>query len=100
MNEKIYEMLNPQSFPTPFCPGCGHGILMGAVLRAIAELEYDMKQILFASGIGCAAWIPSPHFKADTPLTKTEFREAIRLLRAGEGARFAPSEGLPMTERR
>ena len=66
MNEKIFEMINPQSFPTPFCPGCGHGILMGAVLRAIAELEYDMKQMLFASGIGCAAWIPSPHFKADT----------------------------------
>ena len=66
MNEKIYRMINPQSFPTPFCPGCGHGILMGAVLRAIAELECDMKQMLFASGIGCAAWIPSPHFKADT----------------------------------
>ena len=37
MNEKIYEMINPQAFPTPFCPGCGHGILMGAVLRAVAE---------------------------------------------------------------
>lgn len=37
MNEKIFQMINPQSFPTPFCPGCGHGILMGAVLRAIAE---------------------------------------------------------------
>ena len=46
MNEKIFQMINPQSFPTPFCPGCGHGILMGAVLRAIAELEYDMKQML------------------------------------------------------
>ena len=22
--------------------------------------------MLFVSGIGCAAWIPSPHFKADT----------------------------------
>jgi 2-oxoglutarate ferredoxin oxidoreductase subunit beta len=66
MNDKISQMINPQAFPTPFCPGCGHGILMGAVLRAIAELEYDMKQMLFVSGIGCAAWIPSPHFKADT----------------------------------
>ena len=66
MNEKIYQMINPQAFPTPFCPGCGHGILMNAVLRAFAELEYDLKQTLFVSGIGCAAWIPSPHFKADT----------------------------------
>ncbi|MBM4329684.1 MAG: hypothetical protein FJ117_00430 [Deltaproteobacteria bacterium] len=66
MKEKIFQMINTEAFPTPFCPGCGHGILMGAVLRAIAELEYDMKQMLFVSGIGCAAWIPSPHFKADT----------------------------------
>jgi 2-oxoglutarate ferredoxin oxidoreductase subunit beta len=66
MNENILAMINPQAFPTPFCPGCGHGILMGAVLRAIAELEYDLRQMLFVSGIGCAAWIPSPHFKADT----------------------------------
>lgn len=66
MNEKIYEMINLPAFPTPFCPGCGHGILMGALLRAVIELECDMKQMLFVSGIGCAAWIPSPHFKADT----------------------------------
>ena len=66
MNERIYEMINAQAFPTPFCPGCGHGILMNAVLRAFAELEHDLKETLFVSGIGCAAWIPSPHFKADT----------------------------------
>jgi len=51
---------------TPFCPGCGHGILMGAVLRAVEELGLDLDQTLFVSGIGCAAWIPSPHFRADT----------------------------------
>ncbi|MBI4496220.1 MAG: 2-oxoacid:ferredoxin oxidoreductase subunit beta [Deltaproteobacteria bacterium] len=59
-------MINPQVFPTPFCPGCGHGILMGAVLRAVSELQLDLKRMLFVSGIGCASWIPSPHFKADT----------------------------------
>jgi len=26
----------------------------------------DMKKMLFVSGIGCAAWIPSPHFNGDT----------------------------------
>jgi len=51
---------------TPFCPGCGNGILMGAILRAIDSLKLDMDKILFVSGIGCSAWIPSPHFKADT----------------------------------
>jgi 2-oxoglutarate ferredoxin oxidoreductase subunit beta len=51
---------------TPFCPGCGHGILMGAVLRAVDALGLDLKSTLFVSGIGCAAWIPSPHFRTDT----------------------------------
>jgi len=51
---------------TPFCPGCGHGILMNAILRAIDELHLSMEKVLFVSGIGCAAWIPSPHFDADT----------------------------------
>jgi len=66
MNERVYQMINRQVFPPPFCPGCGHGILMNAVLRALSELEYDIKNMVFVSGIGCAAWIPSPHFKADT----------------------------------
>ena len=40
------------------------------------------------------------HFKADTPLTKTEFREAIRLLRAGQGATFAATEKADRDPRR
>jgi 2-oxoglutarate ferredoxin oxidoreductase subunit beta len=51
---------------TTFCAGCGHGILMGAILRAVDQLGLDQQKMLFVSGIGCAAWIPSPHFKADT----------------------------------
>jgi 2-oxoglutarate ferredoxin oxidoreductase subunit beta len=51
---------------TPFCPGCGHGILLGLILRAIEGMELDMQRMLFVSGIGCAAWIPSPNYQADT----------------------------------
>jgi 2-oxoglutarate ferredoxin oxidoreductase subunit beta len=51
---------------TTFCPGCGHGILMGAVLRAVDARGLDRGRLLFVSGIGCAAWIPSPHFDVDT----------------------------------
>jgi 2-oxoglutarate ferredoxin oxidoreductase subunit beta len=39
---------------------------MGLILRAIHQLELNMDEMLFVSGIGCAAWIPSPHFNADT----------------------------------
>lgn len=50
----------------PFCPGCGHRILLRLILKAIDELEINIDDMLFVSGIGCAGWIPSPHFNADT----------------------------------
>jgi 2-oxoglutarate ferredoxin oxidoreductase subunit beta len=51
---------------TPFCPGCGHGVLLGALLRAVDRLKIPRQDLLFVSGIGCAAWIPSPNIAADT----------------------------------
>ena len=65
-NTSIKRMIRPEVFPTPFCPGCGHGILMSAILRAIDELGWSMEEMLFVSGIGCGGWIPSPHYAADT----------------------------------
>ncbi len=66
MARSLDQFLREEVAATPFCPGCGHGILMGAVLRSIEGLGMDLQRMLFVSGIGCAAWIPSPHFKADT----------------------------------
>ncbi len=51
---------------TAFCPGCGHGIFMNAFLRAAQETGLDFQRAAFVSGIGCGAWVPSPHFLADT----------------------------------
>jgi 2-oxoglutarate ferredoxin oxidoreductase subunit beta len=65
-SSSIVKYLRPETFPTPFCAGCGHGILLGAILRAVDELELDFSQMLFVSGIGCGGWIPSPHFDTDT----------------------------------
>jgi len=40
---------------------------MSRFLKAIHELGHkDLSKFVFCSGIGCAAWIPSPHFKADS----------------------------------
>lgn len=64
--EETLRYIREEALPTPFCPGCGHGILMGAIARALESSEIDLKKMLFVSGIGCAAWIPSPHFAADT----------------------------------
>lgn len=66
MARHLAKYLRPGVDGTPFCPGCGHGILMNAILRAIDELKPDMNNLVFVSGIGCAAWIPSPHFDGET----------------------------------
>jgi 2-oxoglutarate ferredoxin oxidoreductase subunit beta len=61
------EYLRAEALPSPFCPGCGNGTITNSFLRAVKDLEHsDLGAFAFVSGIGCGAWIPSPHFKADT----------------------------------
>jgi len=57
--------IRPSALRTTNCPGCGNGILAQSILRAIDEEKLDMDDFVFVSGIGCAAWIPSPFFYAD-----------------------------------
>lgn len=66
MSRDLEKYLRPGVGVTTFCPGCGEAILMGLIIRAIDDLQLNMDDMLFVSGIGCAAWIPSPHFNADT----------------------------------
>ena len=66
MAGNLQKYLRPGISSTLFCPGCGLRVLSSLVLKAIDELELNIDDMLFVSGIGCAAWIPSPHFNADT----------------------------------
>ena len=51
---------------TAFCPGCGNGMILNCFVRAIDELGIPVDSVLSVAGIGCSAWIPSPHFRGDT----------------------------------
>ncbi len=57
--------IRPSARRTAACPGCGNGIVAQAVLRAIEASGHTLDDFVFVSGIGCAAWIPSPFFYAD-----------------------------------
>lgn len=48
-----------KKFPHVWCPGCGNGIVMGALLRAVSRLEIDKDEIVLASGIGCSGRMPT-----------------------------------------
>jgi 2-oxoglutarate ferredoxin oxidoreductase subunit beta len=51
----------------PFCPGCGLFSVVNSFLKAVHELGHeDLSGFCFTSGIGCASWIPSPYFLADS----------------------------------
>jgi 2-oxoglutarate ferredoxin oxidoreductase subunit beta len=51
----------------PFCPGCGLYLLSDTFLKAVYELGYrTLDGFCFTSGIGCASWIPSPYYMADS----------------------------------
>ena len=53
IDERKYLRLN--RFPTIWCPGCGIGIVLGAIIRAVARLGLDKDEVAMVSGIGCSS---------------------------------------------
>ena len=47
-----------KKFPHVFCPGCGNGVILGALIRAIDRLGLEKDEIVLASGIGCSGRLP------------------------------------------
>ncbi len=45
-------------FPHVWCPGCGNGIVLGALIRAVHHLGYPKDEIVLVSGIGCSSRMP------------------------------------------
>lgn len=43
-----------KKFPHVWCPGCGNGIVLGALIRAIDRLKLEKDDLVLASGIGCS----------------------------------------------
>ncbi len=47
-----------KKFPHVWCPGCGIGIMLGALIRAIDHRGYEKDEIVLVSGIGCTGRLP------------------------------------------
>lgn len=56
--EAVRELLRLNKLPTIWCPGCGHGIILSSLLRAIVKTGWRKDEIALISGIGCAGRIP------------------------------------------
>ena len=49
----VRDYLLTGSLPLFWCPGCGNGIVLGALLRAFSDLGLRREQIVIVTGIGC-----------------------------------------------
>lgn len=48
-----------KQFPHVWCPGCGHGVVMGSLIRAIDKLTLNKDNVVMVSGIGCSSRMTS-----------------------------------------
>jgi 2-oxoglutarate ferredoxin oxidoreductase subunit beta len=63
MPEKVTKLIHKylrhdKRFPHVWCPGCGNGIVLGALIRAIEGLGLQNDEVVLASGIGCSSRMP------------------------------------------
>jgi 2-oxoglutarate ferredoxin oxidoreductase subunit beta len=55
----IHEYLrHDKKFPHVWCAGCSNGIVLGAIIRAIADMQLNRDDIVMVSGIGCSSRMP------------------------------------------
>ncbi len=53
----VKDYLRQRFFPQIWCAGCGHGIVMGGLVRAIEESGFEKNEVVLVSGIGCSSRI-------------------------------------------
>ncbi|MBE9507646.1 MAG: 2-oxoacid:ferredoxin oxidoreductase subunit beta, partial [Chloroflexi bacterium] len=47
-----------KKFPNIWCAGCGIGIVLGTIVRAVDDLQLDKNDVAMISGIGCTGRMP------------------------------------------
>jgi 2-oxoglutarate ferredoxin oxidoreductase subunit beta len=57
-SQTLHKLRKNKKFPNIWCSGCGIGIVMGALIRAIDHLALDNDKVALVAGIGCTARMP------------------------------------------
>jgi 2-oxoglutarate ferredoxin oxidoreductase subunit beta len=53
----VKDYIRERFFPQLWCAGCGHGIVLNGLIRAVEKLGIDKSDIVMVSGIGCSSRI-------------------------------------------
>lgn len=56
---KYERYIRYRTFPTPWCPGCGDGVVLKSIAMAFSELDLDPNDIVVVAGIGCSGRMPT-----------------------------------------
>lgn len=57
-SKEVMSLLRESALPHIWCAGCGHGIVLHSLLRAMVDLKLDPTKTVMTSGIGCSSRIP------------------------------------------
>ena len=56
MSEHVFDKyMRQDKLPHMWCPGCGNGIVLQAIIRAIEKSGVDKKDVVIVDGIGCSS---------------------------------------------
>lgn len=55
MEQLIDKYFRPGRLPHIWCPGCGNGIVTGAIVKAVDKLNLEKDNVAVISGIGCSS---------------------------------------------
>jgi 2-oxoglutarate ferredoxin oxidoreductase subunit beta len=58
MGFNYFNYVRKKNLPHIWCPGCSHGIVMKALIRAVDSLGIDKNKLAIVSGIGCSSRMP------------------------------------------
>ncbi len=53
----VKDYIRERFFPHLWCSGCGHGIVLNGMIRAVEKLGMSRNEIVMVSGIGCSSRI-------------------------------------------
>lgn len=53
-SDTLSTYLDPDQLPYLFCPGCGHGIILDHLNKALVQLSLDPHKVVIITDIGCA----------------------------------------------
>ena len=55
MEQLVEKYFRPGRLPHIWCPGCGNGVITGAIVKAVDKQGLSKDEVALISGIGCSS---------------------------------------------